>query len=1275
MQGSKKIPLTNLNPYITCKLCNGYFVDATTIIECLHSFCRSCIVKYLEKNRYCPVCDVLVHKTKPLLNIRPDKTIQDMVYKLVPRLYQNEMRRRREFYNSHPEAKPSNLEQCSEAAYLHLLTPEETVCLTMVYHDSGGKPRYLRCPSAVTVNHLKKLIRAKYDLTENHRVDILYNQDCLTPNLTLMDIVYIYLWKKKGPIELTYRIYENIAKKPKLDLSESSHTAPQDNTNNNNWKEVQLRISENGEMSITDIQGASIDELVNTEPKYKNDVVMVVDSNVLPATKKEIPELKPVSAPPCILTASSILASSSSPVVTDSLVNEMKLPPCLVATNEGNIGCATLSSETNTTTVYSTINTSKCSTTSEVSSYSVPKNIDVVIEKVEPKVSESTDVKVNECAEPKAPLQNSGVKRKCDTVGEVEPPPPKQPKPTILNHTIGLLNLSNNHPLKKHSKLNRNGENINIPKIPTSEVTITPATTISSSANKLSNTTTVNTAKPSTCTTTSSTENQSGTSFPKQQIFQNKALSVAQISISRPGTPITVPKPAISITRTSGNPPAPATKQPVASVATSSYVAGGALSKAPCYVPRPHYSPSITVSKAVTTITTQSPSSSATATSATTITPVSTSLKPEVRTLNANYSPVSLTPQQQPQNVANPNNKLNIKSKPSTPIGYKTLRDPPKSWNSQISKANLSKSPQPDPKVDLKSVRPAKFFKMRNNMPRYLGNPASGVKPMYQVHVTPDKDKAQEPLKAEKSEIKKHSIVKIDPKTLKPISEKAPDTANLSNHRAHSPSSSKNSATAAAQALANHKAISQAFSAAGLSVTLTDPLASAASGITGDLKINTSSVSIFNPLKLQSSSPKGDRKSPKSPHSPKMKTAAASPTGVNKREKPKVNFTPPNPFVPMSPTGSPFLYSGGATAGNVASTVTSPSNAAATAGGFPPPYDPRVMAAYQYSLWYGQRMAFPGAPLPPGLAQFDVMAASHAAAQAAAAAAAAAHAQQQASVSKTGDMHVTSNIGNKRTSSPKTIMNPPNATITSRTENLPPKSPKLPSTYKKSPKEAKNEKSLENAVEKLTQNRHKEIANKQELLKTNIPKPDDKKLPTKDVESKVPIKDSKEMPQIEDKAATDKALAMEEVKNSANKAKEATEVEKKIEEIVSSKETKSITDTSDTPTDSAEKHDILVSNDTQKTESDTTKPKINCNADKNEKQNSEKNNECVSKVDDSSKTTDSNRTTENSDTTCDAKSSEVNHVKKIDVELNVPSDENDGCNKVKNGENIAEKGK
>ncbi|KFM66002.1 Polycomb complex protein BMI-1, partial [Stegodyphus mimosarum] len=94
MQSSGKIKVADLNKLLTCVLCKGYYIDATTIIECLHSFCRTCIVRYLQTNKFCPTCEVQVHKTRPLVNIRSDQTLQDIVYKLVPGLFKNEMKRR-----------------------------------------------------------------------------------------------------------------------------------------------------------------------------------------------------------------------------------------------------------------------------------------------------------------------------------------------------------------------------------------------------------------------------------------------------------------------------------------------------------------------------------------------------------------------------------------------------------------------------------------------------------------------------------------------------------------------------------------------------------------------------------------------------------------------------------------------------------------------------------------------------------------------------------------------------------------------------------------------------------------------------------------------------------------------------------------------------------------------------------------------------------------------------------------------------------------------------
>lgn len=123
--------------------------------------------------------------------------------------------------------------------------------------------RYLRCPAAVSIQHLQKLIRAKYGLSPQHRVDVLYKNETLSDDFTLMDVAYIYLWRRKVPLHLTYRIFE-VAKRAKLEKSlekeEKSET----------WKEVQLTISENGVMSVTNVEDAGKVELkmeVVEEPK------------------------------------------------------------------------------------------------------------------------------------------------------------------------------------------------------------------------------------------------------------------------------------------------------------------------------------------------------------------------------------------------------------------------------------------------------------------------------------------------------------------------------------------------------------------------------------------------------------------------------------------------------------------------------------------------------------------------------------------------------------------------------------------------------------------------------------------------------------------------------------------------------------------------------------------------------------------------------------------------------------------------------------------------
>ncbi|KAG8321535.1 histone H2A-K119 monoubiquitination [Homalodisca vitripennis] len=114
----------------------------------------------------------------------------------------------------------------------------------------------------------------------------------------------------------------------------------------------------------------------------------------------------------------------------------------------------------------------------------------------------------------------------------------------------------------------------------------------------------------------------------------------------------------------------------------------------------------------------------------------------------------------------------------SNTFKYKHLKSPVKPWSPTISRssimamkqAQLASQEKGEPSGKTQSNKAPKFFKMRN-VPRFLGNPASGVKPMYQVlpgselgSQTPQTSAAQTP--KQNNEI---TVMKIDPKTLNPI--------------------------------------------------------------------------------------------------------------------------------------------------------------------------------------------------------------------------------------------------------------------------------------------------------------------------------------------------------------------------------------------------------------------------------------------------------------------------------------------------------------------------
>ncbi|KAJ3651159.1 hypothetical protein Zmor_017215 [Zophobas morio] len=131
-QKHEKIKLVEINSYLTCYLCEGYLIDATTISECLHSFCRSCIINFLQENCYCPICEVIINKAKPCLKL--DKTLQDIVYKLVPGLFVKEMYRRKEFFQNRPALAPKvSPEERGEDTERTIFNPQDAISLSIEY--------------------------------------------------------------------------------------------------------------------------------------------------------------------------------------------------------------------------------------------------------------------------------------------------------------------------------------------------------------------------------------------------------------------------------------------------------------------------------------------------------------------------------------------------------------------------------------------------------------------------------------------------------------------------------------------------------------------------------------------------------------------------------------------------------------------------------------------------------------------------------------------------------------------------------------------------------------------------------------------------------------------------------------------------------------------------------------------------------------------------------------------------------------------------------------
>ncbi|XP_015675267.1 polycomb group RING finger protein 6 [Protobothrops mucrosquamatus] len=205
-EDERMINLSELVPYIMCSICKGYFIDATTITECLHTFCKSCIVRHFYYSNRCPKCNIVVHQTQPLYNIRLDRQLQDIVYKLVVNLEEREKKRMHDFYRERGLEIPKLAAPQPMAVgrgrprkvvgSVFRLPPELDMSLLLEFigaNDLSGnfKPlekKFVRVSGEATIGHVEKFLRRKMDLDPGCQVDIICGDHLLEHYQTLREI-------------------------------------------------------------------------------------------------------------------------------------------------------------------------------------------------------------------------------------------------------------------------------------------------------------------------------------------------------------------------------------------------------------------------------------------------------------------------------------------------------------------------------------------------------------------------------------------------------------------------------------------------------------------------------------------------------------------------------------------------------------------------------------------------------------------------------------------------------------------------------------------------------------------------------------------------------------------------------------------------------------------------------------------------------------------------------------------------------------------------------
>lgn len=163
--------------------------------------------------------------------LRLDKTLEEIIFKLVPGLREKEEQQEMDFWRKNksrangdegPRAKRSRVSEEEEdreegeGGDYHRNDPQIAVCLDCLRNNGqsgestvkGLMKKFIRCSTRVTVGTIKKFLCVKLKLPSSYELDVLCNGEIMGKDHTL-EFIYRTRWRLQGdteyPMVLEYR--------------------------------------------------------------------------------------------------------------------------------------------------------------------------------------------------------------------------------------------------------------------------------------------------------------------------------------------------------------------------------------------------------------------------------------------------------------------------------------------------------------------------------------------------------------------------------------------------------------------------------------------------------------------------------------------------------------------------------------------------------------------------------------------------------------------------------------------------------------------------------------------------------------------------------------------------------------------------------------------------------------------------------------------------------------------------------------------------------------